>query len=73
MESIGTEFSRIRTDSGAPSCAKSSNSFRIADCGHGVTAISPFMSCAQGLGKVYFNLRDSLWGAEMVTSTFSAL
>ncbi len=38
------------------------NSFRIADCGHGVTAISPFMSCAQGLGKVSFNLRDSLWG-----------
>jgi arabinogalactan oligomer/maltooligosaccharide transport system permease protein len=38
------------------------NSFRIADCGGGVTAISPFMSCAQGLGKVTFNLRDSLWG-----------
>ncbi len=38
------------------------NSFRIADCGNGVTAISPFMSCAQGLGKVAFNLRDSLLG-----------
>lgn len=38
------------------------NSFRIADCGDGVTAIAPFMSCAQGLGKVSFNLRDSLWG-----------
>jgi arabinogalactan oligomer/maltooligosaccharide transport system permease protein len=38
------------------------NSFRIADCGDGVMAISPFMSCAQGLGKVSFNLRDSLWG-----------
>ena len=38
------------------------NSFRVADCGGGVTAISPFMSCAQGLGKVSFNLRDSLWG-----------
>jgi arabinogalactan oligomer/maltooligosaccharide transport system permease protein len=38
------------------------NSFRIADCGDGVTAISPFMSCAQGLGKVTFNLRDSLLG-----------
>ena len=38
------------------------NSFRIADCGEGVTAISPFMSCAQGLGKVTFNLRDSLLG-----------
>jgi len=38
------------------------NSFRIADCGNGVTAISPFMACAQGLGKVTFNLRDSLLG-----------
>lgn len=38
------------------------NSFRIADCGDGVTAIAPFMSCAQGLGKVSFNLRDSLIG-----------
>jgi arabinogalactan oligomer / maltooligosaccharide transport system permease protein len=38
------------------------NSFRVADCGKGITAISPFMSCAQGLGKVSFNLRDSLWG-----------
>ncbi|RJP55077.1 MAG: ABC transporter permease subunit [Anaerolineaceae bacterium] len=38
------------------------NSFRVADCGGGVIAISPFMSCAQGLGRVYFNLRDSLWG-----------
>ena len=38
------------------------NSFRIADCGNGVVAISPFMSCAQGLGKVAFNLRDSLLG-----------
>jgi arabinogalactan oligomer/maltooligosaccharide transport system permease protein len=38
------------------------NSFRIADCGDGVTAIAPFMSCAQGLGKVTFNLRDSLLG-----------
>jgi arabinogalactan oligomer / maltooligosaccharide transport system permease protein len=38
------------------------NSFRIADCGDGITAISPFMSCAQGLGKVSFNLRDSLLG-----------
>lgn len=38
------------------------NSFRIADCGNGVTAISPFMTCAQGLGKVTFNLRDSLLG-----------
>jgi arabinogalactan oligomer/maltooligosaccharide transport system permease protein len=38
------------------------NSFRIADCGNGMVAISPFMSCAQGLGKVAFNLRDSLLG-----------
>jgi arabinogalactan oligomer / maltooligosaccharide transport system permease protein len=38
------------------------NSIRVADCGGGVTAISPFTSCAQGLGKMIFNLRDSLWG-----------
>ena len=38
------------------------NSFRVADCGDGIIAISPFMSCAQGLGKVSFNLRDSLLG-----------
>ena len=38
------------------------NSFRIADCGDGITALSPFMSCAEGLGKVTFNLRDSLLG-----------
>jgi arabinogalactan oligomer / maltooligosaccharide transport system permease protein len=38
------------------------NSFRIADCGNGVIAISPFMSCATGLGSVMFNLRDSLLG-----------
>ena len=37
------------------------NSFRIADCG-GAIAISPFASCAQGLGRVMFNLRDSLIG-----------
>jgi arabinogalactan oligomer/maltooligosaccharide transport system permease protein len=38
------------------------NSIRVADCGGGVTAISPFTSCTQGLGKMIFNLRDSLWG-----------
>ena len=38
------------------------NSFRIADCGGGVTAIAPFATCAQGLGKIMFNLRDSLYG-----------
>jgi arabinogalactan oligomer / maltooligosaccharide transport system permease protein len=38
------------------------NGFRIADCGQGVIAISPFMTCAEGLGKVMFNLRDSLYG-----------
>ena len=37
------------------------NSFRIADCG-GAIAISPFASCASGLGRVVFNLRDSLLG-----------
>src|SRR5512133_667173 len=35
------------------------NSIRVADCGGGVTAIAPFMSCAQGAtGKLVFNLRD---------------
>lgn len=39
------------------------NSIRITDCGQGVTAISPFMSCAAGAtGKLVFNLRDSLLG-----------
>ena len=38
------------------------NSFRIADCGGGVMAVSPFMSCSSGIGSVYFNLRDSLLG-----------
>lgn len=38
------------------------NSFRIAECGDGIIAIAPFASCAQGLGKVTFNLRDSLYG-----------
>ena len=38
------------------------NSFRVADCGGGVIAISPFMACGTGLGKVLFNLRDSLFG-----------
>ena len=38
------------------------NSIRIADCGGGAIAISPFATCAVGLGKVMFNLRDSLIG-----------
>jgi arabinogalactan oligomer/maltooligosaccharide transport system permease protein len=39
------------------------NSIRIADCGHGITAISPFATCAGGAtGKLIFNLRDSLLG-----------
>ncbi len=38
------------------------NSFRLADCGNGVIALSPFMACDVGLGRVLFNLRDSLWG-----------
>jgi arabinogalactan oligomer/maltooligosaccharide transport system permease protein len=38
------------------------NSIRVADCGGGVTAITPFTSCADGVGKLLFNLRDSLWG-----------
>ncbi len=38
------------------------NSFRVADCGNGVMAITPFTACAVGLGKLVFNLRDSLFG-----------
>ncbi len=38
------------------------NSFRIADCGNGITAIAPFTACAEGLGRLLFNLRDSLLG-----------
>ncbi|MEW6240128.1 MAG: sugar ABC transporter permease [Chloroflexota bacterium] len=38
------------------------NSFRIADCGKDVIAIVPFTACAQGAGKLIFNLRDSLLG-----------
>ncbi len=37
------------------------NSFRIMDCGQGITAIAPFTTCA-GTGKLLFNLRDSLFG-----------
>lgn len=38
------------------------NSFRVADCGSGMIAIAPFTACAQGVGKLLFNLRDSLFG-----------
>ena len=39
------------------------NSFQLKDCGGGVTALYPFVSCAAGVtGKVLFNLRDSLLG-----------
>lgn len=38
------------------------NSFRVADCGGGVIAISPFMTCDTGTGRLLFNLRDSLFG-----------
>ncbi len=38
------------------------NSFRVADCGNGVMAMAPFTACAVGLGKLVFNLRDSLFG-----------
>lgn len=39
------------------------NQFRITDCGNGVIALSPLMSCAAGVtGKAIFNLRDSLLG-----------
>jgi arabinogalactan oligomer/maltooligosaccharide transport system permease protein len=48
------------------------NSFRVADCGGGIIAIAPFTACAQGLGKVLFNLRDSLLGVG-IAMTASAL
>jgi arabinogalactan oligomer/maltooligosaccharide transport system permease protein len=39
------------------------NQFRFVDCGKGVTALYPVMSCAAGVtGKMIFNLRDSLLG-----------
>jgi len=39
------------------------NSVRITDCGKGITAIAPFMTCGAGAtGKLIFNLRDSLLG-----------
>ena len=39
------------------------NSVRVMDCGSGVTAIAPFMSCSADVtGKLVFNLRDSLLG-----------
>ena len=38
------------------------NSFRIAECKDGLIAIAPFASCVEGLGKVTFNMRDSLYG-----------
>jgi arabinogalactan oligomer/maltooligosaccharide transport system permease protein len=39
------------------------NQFRFVDCGKGITALYPLMSCAGGAaGKMIFNLRDSLLG-----------
>ncbi len=39
------------------------NSVKILNCGNGVVAFTPFMSCAAGVtGKIVFNLRDSLFG-----------
>jgi len=39
------------------------NQFRVMDCGKGITAFYPLMSCAAGVtGKLVFNLRDSLLG-----------
>ena len=38
------------------------NSIRVTDCGNGMTAIAPFMTCAEGAGQIIFNLRDSLLG-----------
>lgn len=39
------------------------NSFKLVNCGNGVMALTPLMSCAAGVtGKIVFNLRDSLFG-----------
>lgn len=38
------------------------NSLRLMDCGNGVTALAPFATCGATLGKLVFNLRDSLLG-----------
>ena len=39
------------------------NQFRLVECGKGITALYPLMSCAEGVtGKLIFNLRDSLLG-----------
>ena len=38
------------------------NSFRVADCGGGVLAITPFTTCGDIAGRLLFNLRDSLLG-----------
>ena len=39
------------------------NAFRLMDCGNGIQALYPIMSCAEGVtGKLVFNLRDSLLG-----------
>ena len=39
------------------------NQFRFLDCGKGIHALYPIMSCAAGVtGKLIFNLRDSLLG-----------
>ena len=38
------------------------NSVRLVDCGQGVMALAPFATCAAGVGKMVFNLRDSLYG-----------
>lgn len=39
------------------------NSFQFKECGNGLVALAPVISCAGGVaGKVVFNLRDSLLG-----------
>jgi arabinogalactan oligomer / maltooligosaccharide transport system permease protein len=39
------------------------NTFQLKDCGDGINALYPIMSCAEGVnGKLIFNLRDSLLG-----------
>jgi arabinogalactan oligomer/maltooligosaccharide transport system permease protein len=38
------------------------NSFRVVSCPGGQTALVPLFQCAEGTGKLIFNLRDSLLG-----------
>jgi arabinogalactan oligomer/maltooligosaccharide transport system permease protein len=44
------------------------NSIRLMDCGGGQVALVPLFQCAEGAGKLVFNLRDSLLGVGIAMS-----